>query len=180
MIRLFASLTLLWASSATALEPPPLVYGDWRVDFEAYDSVEDDWLICSARTGGDGLPSLVVAVFEGDGGPPLVYPSIWIEESAPRHYPTLMQDGKPGYIVFEDGSGAWSSVETYTDEDGIEQATLAFYEDTQPLLRAMIAGMRADVVAGDHHVLQASLRGFTAAYLKMMELCGFDGTGVVD
>lgn len=156
-------------------------YGDWRVSFETHDSTQDDWLICSARTGGDGSPVLSVGMFGGDAGPPHGFPDISIEESAPRHYRPQMREGTTGYIVFPDGSGAYSEVEAWTDEDGIEIAMMTFLSpDTQPLLQSMTQQSHVDVVVDENHIIHASLDGFGAAYLKMMETCGFDGAGVLE
>ncbi len=172
---------LLIAAPALAQDASEWTYGDWTASFEAHDSTEDDWLICSARTGGDGWPVLTVSVFEGDAGPPLIYPDIKLWEWAPRHYPTAMQERIPAIFAFDTGLAVEVLPDVILTEEGLQEAFANIYSpDSLPALRAMAEGSRLEVTTGGKPVAGFSLSGFTAAYLKMMELCGFDGTGVRD
>ena len=174
---IFAILALLAAVPARA--ETDWTYGDWTATAPHHDSAEDDWLVCTARTGGDGWPILTVIAFEGDVGPPAAYPDIQLHEYAPRHYPTAMQAGQTVRFAFDTGLVAQTLPAVEIDEDGIQNAYAgAVSPASLDWLRAMQAGSRLEVTTGGQPVTTVSLNGFTAAYLKMMELCGFDGTGV--
>ncbi|WP_172327112.1 hypothetical protein [Mangrovicoccus sp. HB161399] len=165
---------LVLAAPALAQDRSEWTYGDWSATFEAHDSTEDDWLTCSARTGGDGWPVLAVSVFEGDAGPPGAYPDIKLQEWAPRHYPTSMQDGVPAHFSFDTGLEAEVMPDVMITDEGLQEAHANIFSpgSLEPL-RAMAAGSRLEVSTGGKPVASFSLKGFTAAYLKMMELCGF-------
>ncbi|WP_138466333.1 hypothetical protein [Poseidonocella sp. HB161398] len=144
-------------------------YGDWRaaVDIGAEGQVAD----CSAGTGGDGLPRLFVSMRPGDGTP-----RIWLEESAPRHYPTALKDGQAAEFSVDGTVLAGTPATAGLDDEGIMQARAEVPADVaEAVLPAMAAGSAIKVSTGGRLVAELPLRGFTAAYLKMAELCGRDG-----
>ena len=156
-------------------------YGAWRVSVDVVDTGEDVRRSCRASTGGDGDPVVEVFISNGDAGPPYAYPSVVVNESAPRGHITYMKDKQQAYVWFDDEDTIDGQVTAYHDDEGIPQADLAFHSPkSQWVLQAMRRNGQMDVVV-DHKVFfTAFLDGFTASYLKMMEQCGFDGTGVVN
>lgn len=166
--------------------PPPIEsgfweYGSWRVFAETIDTGEDLRRTCTALTGGDGEPSLSIEISNGDGGPPDFFPSVSISEHAIRGYPTVMQDGQAVYIRFDDEDSMDAVVTGYFDEEGFAHAFFRFdHPDSQWVLRAMRKNHQLDAVVGGHVFYSFFLDGFTAAYVKAMDECGFSGAGVVD
>lgn len=156
-------------------------YGSWNVHVEEIDTGEDLRLTCRAFTGGDGYPSVSVWFSNGDAGPPDYFPSVVVEESAVRHQRTVAQDGDPVYVRFDDNDVMDSVVSGYTDEQGFQHASIPFYHpQSQWVLQAMRRNGQMDVVVNHKVLTMAFLDGFTAAYLKAAESCGFDGRGVVN
>ncbi|AXS40809.1 hypothetical protein [Breoghania sp. L-A4] len=157
-------------------------YRDWTVTAETVDTGEDIRVTCKAHTGGDGDPVVSVTLSNGDAGPPYAYPSVAIEEHAPRHHTTLMQDGDTINFLFDDGDSAATSAVAGFDEDGFAEAEAGFYD--MPGNLQMLQGMRRagqiEVIRGRDIVYTASLNGFTAAYGKMAEACGFSTIGVIE
>lgn len=149
-------------------------YKDWRVWSEQIDTGEDLRRTCAASTGGDGDPVLRLEVSDGDVGPPDFYPYPVISETAPRHYTTQMQDGQVIQFRVDTGtifSGA--AFVTLTNE-GLAYAEAAInLPNNRPVLKAMKKGSSMVIEAGGRTIFHASLAGFTAAYGKMMDVCGF-------
>jgi hypothetical protein len=87
---------------------------------------------------------------------------------------------------FDNGTGADMMVETGY-EDGVFPFALAqpFPRDVLWMLQSMQSGATVTFYRSNNalfareHVYTASLSGFTAAYLKMMESCGFEPGAVV-
>lgn len=169
-------------------------YKDWTVYVEEVDTGEDVRRTCEAATGGDGLPRLSLSITNGDAGPPVAYPVPLFEEYAPRGYRTQIDAGD--FIIYEFDNGTGAEAELVTGrEDGVypfahatpfprdtlwmlqsmqAAATLAFYRSNETLTG------QASGALGREHVYTASLSGFTAAYLKMMESCGHAPGAVTD
>lgn len=154
-------------------------FGDWIVRTHVVDTGEDLRKTCTAHTGGDGLPILGLEVSNGDAGPPYAYPTPIYRSTAPRGFTTLIQAGDSVVFEFDDGTGSDVLVET-----GVSEGVFAFAEATPfpqhtlwylQNMRALdtLSIYRFGPEATRAHVFTASLRGFTAAYLKMMEACGF-------
>ncbi|SMX31186.1 hypothetical protein [Actibacterium lipolyticum] len=156
-------------------------YGSWRVFVQEVDTGEDLRRSCSAMTGGDGEPSVVVSMSNGDAGPPDFFPSVLVREHAPRGHRTMLQDGQAAYIRFDNEDVMDGVVKGDFDEEGFAYAEIAFdHPLSQWVLRAMRVNGQFDVVVDDKVFMYAYLDGFTASYLKMAEECGFNGAGVVD
>lgn len=176
------------APTTSAQPPAPTVvdsgywsYGSWQVVAETIDTGEDLRRTCTAFTGGDGNPTLSVEISNGDAGPPHLFPSVEVRESAFRGYPTVMQDGQALFIRFDDEDSMDAVVTGYFDEDGFAQATFRFdHPDSQWVLRAMRKNGQLDAVVGGQVFATFFLDGFTASYVKAMDECGFTGAGVVD
>lgn len=155
-------------------------YGSWRVWVEDVDTGEDIRRNCTALTGGDGMPSASVQFSNGDAGPPLFFPSVIVTESALRGYDTVLQDGQDVYIWFDDEQTMDSTVYAFRDDEGFARAEIAFDDPlSQWVLQSMRANGQMDVMVAGKVFMTAYLDGFTAAYLKAAEECGFDGAGVV-
>jgi hypothetical protein len=170
------SAALLAAMTASPALASFWTYGDWRVSVTPQESEQDSYLNCRASTGGDGDPVLELNVFSGDGGPPYSYPMAVVVERAPRSYATAMQQGQPVDFVFDfDRSFAiTATAASWFDQDGFAVAdTNLRHEDHLPMLRAMKQGNWVEIWAGNTMLYEASLKGFTAAYGKMMDECGF-------
>jgi len=156
-------------------------FRDWRVSVDEIDTGEDLRRTCRASTGGDGLPVLSVEFSNGDAGPPDFYPPVVIGEHAVRNFQTVMRDGAAVSAVFDDGDGAAATAYGWVNEDGFEEAEASFGgPDALLVLQAMRRNGVMDITTGGKLVLSASLNGFTAAYLKIAEQCGFSAEGVVD
>lgn len=175
-VALFSLAVPLQASSGLFWE-----YGSWTVYVDDIDTGEDLRRTCVAITGGDGMPTVKVEISDGDAGPPHAYPSVVINESAIRGHGTVMQDGQDAYVRFDDEDSMDGTVAGYFDDEGFAQADIAFHSpQSQWVLQAMRRNGQMDVVVAHQEFFTAFLDGFTASYLKMMEQCGFDGTGVVE
>jgi hypothetical protein len=172
------------AFALTLLSPLPAAaqywqFGDWRVTVETQETSEHISQTCTAVTGGDGLPSLSLSVYSLDAGPPDYYPAPTLRESAIRGHPTLVQNGQAVGFVFDQGTAFYGIANGYLDADGFAQSeTAPRWQDTASMLLWMKAGQSIDIRTVQPYgpgvpVLQASLRGFTAAYGKMMDECGF-------
>lgn len=173
------------ASTILALFAPSTVaagfweYKDWRVITEDQISEEHDARTCTAVTGGDGLPSLSLSVYSLDGGPPYDYPKPTLHESAIRGHTTQVQNGQAVGFVFDRQAVFYGIANGYLDAEGFAHAKAATrWEDTRNILLWMKSGQAIDVLtvqpySAGEQILQVSLRGFTAAYGKMMDECGF-------
>ena len=156
-------------------------FRDWSVQVERVDTGEDLRITCRASTGGDGDPVLEVYVSNGDAMPPGVFPWVSLRESAPRGYATLMRDGDDAVFTFDTGARLPAIVRGGFDGDGIPFAHAEIDEtDNQAALRAMRKASNVQISRGSESVYTASLSGFTAAYGKIAEQCGFPTTGVFD
>ncbi|CUH88478.1 hypothetical protein PH5382_02414 [Phaeobacter sp. CECT 5382] len=153
-------------------------YGAWRVHTEIRESTEDTTKTCTAITGGDGLPSLRLSVINLDGGPPADYPEPLLHESAIRGHSTLIQNGQAVGFVFDGQAAFYGIASGYLDAEGFAHAEVEpRWQDTVNMLLWMKAGQSIDIrlvhpFEAGKPLLQVSLRGFTAAYGKMMDECG--------
>ncbi|MBE3638306.1 invasion associated locus B family protein [Mangrovicoccus algicola] len=158
--------------AAAAQAPAETRHGDWTVSGPGPQG-------CVAQTGGDGLPWLRVSALPGETAPPGSFPAIRLQEYALRHFATVMQEGTPVQIRVDDGPAATAMPYAWLEEDVFQNAQAAIPPGArQEMLRAMAAGSRIIATSAGRPVADLPLRGFTAAYLKMMALCGLDGTGV--
>lgn len=170
------ALTFLPALPATAQY---WEFGDWRVFVEIQETTEHTSRTCTALTGGDGEPSLRLSVYDLDAGPPSDYPAPMLHESAIRGHSTLVQNGQAVGFVFDQQAAFYGIANGYFDADGFAHAEAApRWQDTPNMLRWMKAGQTIDIRTVQPYgpgqaIMQASLRGFTAAYGKMMDECGF-------
>jgi hypothetical protein len=156
-------------------------YKDWNVSVELVPSEEDDHKQCTIFTGGDGLPRVSATFFSGDAGPPYSFPEVKVEERAIRGYATVMKNGDPVSFMFDDGSVVRGVAEADFDEDGFAFAFGRIaQQDNLAALQAMRRNSEVLVSGSDYAVTTASLSGFSAAYLKMSEICGFSTEGVMD
>ena len=177
----------VWMLLAMSIAPPAQAdtqfweYKDWRVVVEAFDTGEDWRVNCTAATGGDGDPSLSISASNGDAGPPDLYPQPAVQEHAIRGYDTMMQDGNR--VLFEIDNG-WSTegfVNRWLDEDGFAHATATAHQgDSLSMLQSMREASTMFITLDGEVVYEASLSGFTAAYGKIAEQCGFSAVGVID
>jgi hypothetical protein len=161
-------------------------FKDWTVHVEDVDTGQDLRRTCTAATGGDGLPRLALSVSDGDAGPPAFYPVPLFEEYAPRGYSTQIDAGDSVIFEFDDGTGADTMVETGREDHVFPYAHVRpFPRDVLWMLQSMQSGATVtfyrsnNVLPAREHVYSASLSGFTAAYLKMMESCGFEPGAVL-
>lgn len=154
-------------------------FGDWFVQTHVIDTGEDLRKTCTAHTGGDGMPVLRLEVSSGDAGPPYAYPTPHYRSSAPRGFTTQIQAGDSVIFEFNNRTGSDVMIETGVTEGVFAFAQAApFPQHTLWYLQNMrtldtLSVYRSGQNTRRAHVFTASLRGFTAAYLKMMESCGF-------
>jgi hypothetical protein len=154
-------------------------YRDWRVFVDEYDTGEDLRRNCTAMTGGDGLPSLKLHISNGDGGPPDYYPAPTFHESAPRGHSTQVQNGQALGFIFDNQAVFYAIADGSYDDEGFAYADASpRWQDTLNMLLWMQAGHSLEIrtvqpYGAGEQVLPVSLNGFTAAYGKMMDECGF-------
>lgn len=172
---------LIFGACLAALAASPALadywnYNDWHTATEPQVTEQDSYLTCRAWTGGDGDPVLALEVFSGDAGPPAAYPMAQVQEYAPRHYPTMMQQGGTVDFIFDFDRtfSIAAGINSRITEEGLAEAeSVLKFEDHLPMLQAMKQGRWVEIWAGNDMVYEASLSGFTAAYGKMMDECGF-------
>ncbi|SDT95501.1 hypothetical protein [Stappia sp. ES.058] len=156
-------------------------YKDWTVLIEQLDTGEDLRTTCKMWTGGDGDPTVEIALSDGDALPPTIYPGVSLMERAYRGQATVLNDGDQVNFVFDDGDSVTAGVQAGFDPDGYAFARTQFAEvDKQRALQAMRANGIIDIVGPEGTFYTASLNGFTAAYIKLAEQCGFTTQGVID
>ncbi|MGC3937726.1 hypothetical protein ACOTTU_07960 [Roseobacter sp. EG26] len=180
MRKLLGIFAFFWATDAAA-DYQYWDYKDWTVAVERVDTGEDLRITCTASTGGDGDPSLAITLSNGDAAPPYFYPGPELLERAPRGYTTMMTDGARVMFEFDVDWRTEGFVTAGYDAEGFAQAIArAHQNDSLGLLQTMRrAGMLWITLDGEV-VYAASLSGFTAAYGKMAEQCGFPTVGVID
>lgn len=156
-------------------------FGAWRVIVDEIDTGEDLRRSCSAVTGGDGNMSASLQISNGDAGPPNYFPELIINDHAIRHHTTVLKQGAPVYVWFDDEDTYDGAITQYVDPEGFQHAELRFPQDiSQWVLLAMKRNGQMDVVMNGHATHSFFLNGFSASYLKMMDECGFTGAGVLD
>ena len=149
-------------------------YGSWGVFLEEQDTGQDLWRICSAVSGFDGGPTVMISVSNGDAGPPDFFPTVLIFEQAIRKFNTSLRGGQAAYINFNDGNLWNGEVDHYVSDEGLARADIAFdHPLSQSVLRAMRKNSDFDVVVEGKRFMTVNLAGFSAAYLKMLDECGF-------
>lgn len=149
-------------------------YKDWHVSVNRIDTGEDLRITCYAHTGGDGDPVWALEVSNGDAGPPDFFPAPRIIEIAPSHHQTAMQDQQAVRFQFDTGSSIQGEASAYINDEGFFQAEGAPLPNS--VLSMLMSMRRSDSVEahiGPNVIATASLAGFTAAYGKMMDECGF-------
>lgn len=170
-----------FGASAEAREVSYDTYYDWRAIVTQVSGGEETWRECRAVTGGDGDPVLEISFRQYDAGPPDFYPSVTIREHASRGYDTLMKDGDAVTFVFDDGDSYPARATAGFDAEGFRNAQATPAQDvTLYVLQGMRRAGLLDIVAPGGRLYSASLRGFTAAYGKIAEGCGFSTIGVID
>lgn len=173
-------LTLFGATTAQA-DSQFWNYKDWNVVVETVDTGEDIRVTCRAFTGGDGDPTLDITVSNGDALPPYYYPAPTLIEQAPRGYSTGRQQNQMVTFSSDDGWAVQGSIEVALSAEGFEIATsYAPVPEAQQMLQAMRRAGNIVITSNDVSIYIASLNGFTAAYGKIAEQCGFPTTGVID
>ncbi|QHQ34218.1 hypothetical protein [Algicella marina] len=177
---LLLALTLLISASARA-EAVWYDYRNWTVIVETVDTGEDLRVTCTARTGGDGLPTLKLEVSNGDALPPGYYPEVALEESAIRGYPTVMNETMTVYFETDSGWKSDAGVAAWRDDEGFAHARAVIFGGSAAnlaLLREMRQAGKLWVTSDGEVIHAASLAGFTAAYGKVAEQCGFSAADV--
>ena len=149
-------------------------YKDWHVSVERIDTGEDLRVTCYAHTGGDGDPVWALEISNGDAGPPDFFPVPRLVEIAPRHYETVMQDQQDVKFQFDTGNTVLGRATAYLNNEGLFQAeSTPDNNSVLSMLMAMRRGSKMEAIVEQQVVATASLSGFTAAYGKMMDECGF-------
>jgi len=149
-------------------------YNDWHVSVDKIDTGEDLRITCYAHTGGDGDPVWALEVSNGDAGPPDYFPSPRLIEIAPRHHQTMMYNQQAIEFVFDSGSTIHGQAEAHVNDEGLFQAESSpQHNSVLTMLMAMRRGTTVEAHGDSEIIATASLKGFTAAYGKMMDECGF-------
>jgi hypothetical protein len=91
-----------------------------------------------------------------------------------------MQDGDPITFAFDDGTKIAATTAGWIDDDGIATARTQFLKPVQlQALQAMRHSSSVTISGPKGEIYIASASGFTAAYGKMAEQCGFTTEGVI-
>jgi len=154
-------------------------YKDWSGSTETVLSGGGDWVTnCEIHTGGDGDSSISVSQMWGEPMPSVVY-----SEATARGYATQLQGEQEVTWAVSVGNEVRNFAgSSYT---GFSESGIPFAENTvnstyqgrevDNILTAFAKGRKVmlidDYSGGDLHT--ASLSGFTAAYRKMSQWCGF-------
>jgi len=173
-MRLLIAMALATTTTALPAAADYWNYNDWHVSVERVDTGEDLRVTCYAHTGGDGAPVWALEVSNADAGPPTYFPAPRLIEFAPRHHRTTMKDQQTIEFQFDTGRLVYGEAVAYMNDDGLFQAE----SSPQPnsvlsMLMAMRRGSSVEARADNQHIATASLSGFTDAYGKMMDECGF-------
>ncbi|WP_156453203.1 hypothetical protein [Polycladidibacter stylochi] len=186
-LLLFLVMSFVVSTLKVNAEPKPTFsFHDWTVYIDEVDTGEDVRLTCNAFTRaigrrGRGQPTVTLSISNGDVGPPHVYPHIYYEDFTHNGRRPVISVEKPTRFVFDNGIIIPALGHGFTDEYNIKRATAtAAPELLQPLLRAMRRNKTMSIYGGDQLSIKISLRGFTAAYIKLMDVCGFSSYGVID
>ncbi|EBA15505.1 hypothetical protein RSK20926_14846 [Roseobacter sp. SK209-2-6] len=154
-------------------------YKDWSVAVEERITEEHDWLDCSAWTGGDGMPTLRMKVTRDDVGPPESFPQLQLNSVAPRGHSTQMVNGQAVGFIVDQKVVFYGLAHTDINEEGLQETTVRVrWDNALEMIKWMQSGTHLDAhmvrpYDGGIHLMRASLAGFTAAYGKMMDECGF-------
>lgn len=176
----WAIAAVFWAGGALA-ETDYWDYKDWHVMAERFDTGEDLRINCTAWTGGDGMPSLRIELSNGDAGPPAYYPQPVVHETAPRHYPTYLQDGQRVMYEFDLDWRTEGFVQAGFSEEGLAYADARAHQvDSLGLLQTMRRAGTLWITREGEIAAEFSMSGFTAAYGKMAEQCGFSTENVIN
>ncbi|AZV79147.1 hypothetical protein EBB79_15530 [Parasedimentitalea marina] len=149
-------------------------YNDWHVSTDQIDTGEDLRVTCYAHTGGDGDPVWSLEVSNGDAGPPDFFPAPRLVEIAPSRHQTQMYDQQDITFEFDSGTTIQGIAEAHVNNEGFFQAESGpQYNSVVSMLIAMRRGNTVEALGDGEVIATASLAGFTAAYGKMMDECGF-------
>jgi hypothetical protein len=171
--------TLPTVGPAAPRSPGTWERGAWTAAAAGVDTGEDYRVTCQIRTGGDGDPVLMATITNGDATPPDAWPMMTLVEWAPRGHATLMQNGDRVRLTFDDGFALAMEATAGVDDGGIPVAVATIDERFAPtILSAMRRSLTVAAQVGDTPLRTFSLRGFTAAYGRMAEACGFSMIGV--
>lgn len=154
-------------------------YKNWSVATAERITEEHDWLDCSAWTGGDGDALIALEVTRDHIGPPDSYPQITMTAVTPRGLAPTLQNGQPIAFIIDQKAAFYGLVHTDYNEDRLlESMVQVRWDMALDAIRWMQAGTHLDLhlvrpYDGGEHLMRASLAGFTAAYGKMMDECGY-------
>lgn len=85
-----------------------------------------------------------------------------------------MKDQQTIEFQFDTGRLVYGEAVAYMNDDGLFQAESSPRPNSVlSMLMAMRRGRSVEARADSQHIATASLKGFTAAYGKMMDECGF-------
>lgn len=155
-------------------------YGAWQVYAETVNAGNYLHLNCTAYTGGNGDPLVRISITSTEVGPPANFPTVYIQENAPRGYATAMREGQNVALVVDEYWDYNTRAHSYYDGDGILQAYAGVgHPDSLYAMRAMRQGSNMSVYIDGMPYIHVDLRGFTAAYVKAMDECGHPSMGVL-
>lgn len=138
-------------------------------------------ITCMARGGQEGWPYIQVDTSNADSRPPDVYPRVFYSEIGMRGIAPEMTNGAPIRFVLDTGQSFTAYASIGVDAYAIPSAVAVLdHADRQPMLKAMRQGSHVDVMEDGKRLMRISLSGFTAAYGKIAEQCGFPTVGVID
>ncbi|MBO9479525.1 hypothetical protein J7382_18420 [Shimia sp. R11_0] len=177
----FSTAAALALIAAPAYANGHWTFDAWQVYTETVSAGNYLHLSCTAYSGGNGDPLVRISITNSEVGPPANYPTVYVQENAPRGYATNMQQGHTVALVIDDRRDFYAHAYNYYDNDGILQAYAGISDpDSLATMRAMRTGQMMSVYLDGVPYTHVNLSGFTAAYVKAMDACGHSGSGVVN
>lgn len=156
-------------------------YGDWFARTTRMDTGEDIRILCSTMHQASKLPEMRITQSNGDVGPPTQFPTLVIQDIAPRNGTPVMQANAMMTLRIGDWHSGDHLIFGRVDDAGIRSSVaLIDHPDSQAALQALHRGTSADILSAGRVVATISLTGFSAAYTKAMGECGFTGAGVTE
>ncbi|WP_068312335.1 hypothetical protein [Polycladidibacter hongkongensis] len=176
-IALIAGASLFAISGGAAADEAEIYRGDgytsysfqyrrWRVALLDEDTGEDIRRTCTAWTGKKGEPRLSISMSNGDVGPPHVYPQLKVSGNK------ILRKAQQGasYTLKIDANMPFLAV---GNKENPAVTLPSNTPQTSGILAQMQAGYNLKVYADGTLMRRFSLLGFTKAYNKVMQGCGF-------
>jgi len=160
-------------------------YQNWQASVQTFSTEDGDWVTnCSLRAGGEGTDSIQVFASWGDGLPPDAPLTVLFKAATARGYPTRLKDNDRVQWIIDSryNQDQFNSTDTYAgyDKYGIPFAENIISADTD-FLYSLAHGYEMNLHYGNASEIlyTGSLLGFSNAYRKMSQWCGFSANSAL-